>query len=198
MTAFLEYSDSEHRYFADGREVLSVTQVLNLAGLVSPFCMQEEARWRGSEVHRLCAVSDGEGLDLRTVPSKLRGYIRAWQQYRKDTGFEPTLIEQRIDDHVHHYSGRLDRVGTRRGQTSLTIIDLKTGAVPDYAKYQLAAYAHGLRPNHVFERIGVQLKPDGKYSSKVFSQMDFNADLAKFLQMLRTVKEDMNAATINN
>lgn len=191
MTApFLEYSDTEHRYFADGRELISVTQVLNIAGLVSPFCMQEEARWRGSEVHRLCAVYDGEGLDLRTVPAKLRGYIKAWKAYRHDSGFAPTLIEQRVDDHVNRYAGRIDRVGNRRDADWPTIIDLKTGAVPDYTRYQLAAYAHGLRPNHIFERIGVQLKPDGRYSVKVFDRMDFNADLARFLQMLKTAQED--------
>jgi hypothetical protein len=52
---YLEYSDREHRYFADGKELRSVTQVLDAAGLISQFCKDDEAAARGTEVHRLCA-----------------------------------------------------------------------------------------------------------------------------------------------
>lgn len=201
MTAILEYSDRQHRYFADGREILSVTQILNKAGLVSQYCMDEEARWRGSEVHRLCAIDDDStGIDLRTVDKRLRGYIRAWRQYRSDSGFIPTSIEHRIDDHVNGYSGRLDRVGFRPTLDPLyfqdAIVDLKTsksGSVADYVRYQLVAYVHALRPKHYFERIAVALKPDGTYRCKVYSQQDFQTDLARWLQILRTVKESLNA-----
>lgn len=196
MEPHLEYSDKHHKYYADGREMISVTQVLNAAGLVNKFCMQEEAAWRGSEVHRLCAEDDGQGLDLRKVPKQFRGYLRAWRQYRIDSGFSPVLIEQRIDDHRNGYAGRLDRVGYRHGQAISTVLDIKTtktGAIADYVRFQLVAYGHALRPNHLFERIAVALKPNGTYNVKVFGQLDFKNDLVKFLEMLRTVKEKGHA-----
>ncbi len=196
----LEYSDKRHKYYADGRELISVTQVLSEAGLVSTFCMQEEAAWRGSEVHRLCAEDDNDGVDLRKVPKQFRGYLRAWRKYRQDSGFEPVLIEQRIDDHRNGYAGRLDRVGYRRGQSISTILDIKTtksGAIADYVRFQLVAYGNALKPNHMFERIAVALKPNGTYNVKVYRQEDFRADLVRFLEMLRMVKENKKNAISN-
>ncbi len=204
MTTLLEYSDKKHRYYADGRERMSVTQVLSAAGLVSTYCMDEEARWRGSEVHAFCAFDDiarGNSLkqvDLRKVDARLRGYIKAWRAYRQDSGFIPELIEHRIDDHTNGYAGRLDRVGHRSiltGGIKQVIVDLKTsktGSVPTYTKYQLVAYAHALRPNHIYERIAVALKPDGTYSCKVYPEVDFRTDLAQWFQILNSVKGEKN------
>lgn len=200
MTSFLEYSDRDHKYYADGRERLSVTQILNKAGMISEYCIDEEARWRGSEVHQLCAEEDearqeeGQDIDLRTVDARLRGYIRAWRKYRRESGFIPTLIEHRIDDHVNGYAGRLDRVG-KLHLSGTAVIDLKTsksGSVADYVRYQLVAYAHAYKPGHIFERIAVALRPDGQYRCKVFPMHEFQADLAKWFQILNSVKGENN------
>lgn len=205
MDKFLEYDSKSHRYFTDGKHLPSVTQILDAAGLVSQHCRDEEGRWRGSEVHALCADDDanpGIRLDLRTVDPRLRGYMRAWRKYRQDSGFIPTEIERRIDDHANGYSGRFDRAGFRPTSDPTyfqdMIIDLKTskaGSVADYVRYQLVAYAHAFKPNHLFERIAVALKPDGTYRCKVYSQMEFQSDLAKWLQILNTVKEKNNAVS---
>jgi hypothetical protein len=194
---YLEYSDRDHKYFSDGREIPSVTQILSKAGFVTPFCMDGEAQWRGSEVHRLCAEEDetGEPKDLRKVDERLRGYIKAWRQYRADSGFLPVAIEQRIDEPNGLYCGRLDRAGVRngtKGETISMIIDLKTskaGSVANYVRYQLVAYAHAYQPNHIFERVAVALKPDGRYVCRVYSMTDFQTDLHKWFQILGSVKE---------
>lgn len=188
---YLEYSDTGHRYFADGVELPSVTQILDAAGLVSPFCRDAEAAWRGSEVHRLCAIDDRNGLDMRTVPASLCGYVRAWRKYRQDSGFSHSLIEWRVDDLKHGYSGRLDRVGFRNGATFTTILDIKTsqnGAVADYVKYQLVAYAAALG-REMYERMAVSLKPDGTYNVRIFPVMEFNQDLAEWRRIVKQVRE---------
>lgn len=190
--AFTEYSDAEHRYFVDGRELPSVTQILDASGLISSFCKDEEARFRGSKVHELCAVDDVTPLDLRTVPASLRGYVRAWRRYRADAGFMPTLIEHRVDDIKHGFCGRFDRLGIRREQSLLTIIDLKTsksGAVPDYARLQLAAYALAYDATKVFERIAVALKPDGSYNCRIYPLFNHHADRAEWLGLVKKQKE---------
>lgn len=190
-TQYLEYSDASHRYFADGVELPSVTQILDAAGLVSPFCRDAEAAWRGSEVHRLCAIDDGEGLDMRTVPASLRGYIRAWRAYRQVSGFSPILIEQRVDDFLYNYSGRLDRVGYRNGTNFTTVLDIKTsqsGAVADYVRYQLVAYASALG-RETYERMAVSLKPDGTFNVKTFPVMEYHQDLAQWRRIVKQVRE---------
>jgi hypothetical protein len=194
---FLEYSDREHRYFADGREFRSVTQILNAAGLISPYCRDEEARDRGVDVHALTALDDGLEipLDLRRVPPRLRGYLKAWRQYRADTGFTPTMIEYRVDCLEFRYSGRFDRLGTFPGQSLPTIIDLKTaksGAVPKYARLQLVAYGYALDPKKLFGRITVSLRPDGRYNSQPYPIADYQSDKAEWLQMVRNTEEGKN------
>jgi hypothetical protein len=204
MTSFLEYSDRDHKYYADGRLRLSVTQILNKAGMISEYCRDAEAQWRGSEVHELCAVDDdplSPGVDLRKVDPRLRGYIRAWRLYRRDSGFmcEAGGIERRVDAQGHGYAGRLDRVGFRPTSDPLkfqqVILDIKTsktGTVADYVRYQLVAYAWAYKPGHIFERIAVALRPDGQYRCKVFPMHEFQADLAKWFSILNSVKGENN------
>jgi hypothetical protein len=193
-TTLREYSDREHRYFADGREYRSVTQILNAAGLISEYCRDEEARWRGTEVHDICATDDIETVDLRTIDSRLRGYVKAWRQYRADTGFTPTLIEHRVDCDEFRYAGRFDRIGMfPNGQKLLTIIDLKTaksGAIPKYARLQLVAYGHAFNPTQIFGRITVSLKPDGRYNTMPYPLESYQADKAEWLGMVRKTEEE--------
>lgn len=193
MTAFLEYSEPEHAYYNSGRQLPSVTTVLDRAGLISQFCKDDEAAARGTEVHRLCAKYDIDysRLDMRTVPKDLRGYVDAWIQYRRDTGFIPALIEHRVDSLEHGYAGRLDRVGVSNGNKLLTMLDIKTaksGAIADYVRLQLVAYAVALEPDKVFHRVCVSLRPDGRYNTKPYPIPTFYADRAEWLGILRKVK----------
>lgn len=192
--AYLEYSDREHRYFADGREMPSVTQVLDAAGLISQFCKDDEAAARGTEVHRLTAFDDVKPLDLRTVPTGLRGYLRAWRKYRRDTGFTPYLIERRVDSREHGYSGRFDRLGYTPGSLGI-VLDIKTsktGAVPEYARLQLVAYGLAYDPTRIFERIAVSLRPNGSYNTKPYPITAYFIDRAEWLSILENVKEKNN------
>lgn len=193
--AFLEYSDAEHRYYADGREMPSVTTILDAAGMISGFCKDEQARYRGSRVHEFTAIDDVTPLDLRKVPVDLKGYVKAWRKYRKDSGFMPTLIEHRVDSLEYGYSGRFDRLGIRANQTLLTLLDIKTsktGAIADYPRLQTAAYALAYDPAKVFERMTVSLRPDGVYNCRIYPIWKHHADRAEWLGILRKVKQEKN------
>lgn len=187
---YLEYSETEHRYFVDGREKPSVTQILDKAGLVSQFCKDEDARGRGVMVHDLTAKDDQGPLDLRQVPGKLRGYIRAWRKYKSDVGLRIVDIEQRVDS--EGYAGRYDRLCFLSGDWMAHVLDIKTGAIPDYARLQLIAYAHAIAPNRLFGRIAVALKPDGTYTSRPYSVGEFYIDRAEWFGLLRQFKETGN------
>ncbi len=193
MTSFLEYSEASHRYFIDGRELPSVTTILDGAGLISSFCKDEIARFRGSAVHAFCAVDDVAPLDLRKVPVDLRGYVKAWRKFRTDTGFMPTLIEHRVDSVEYGYSGRFDRIGIVPDQSLLCLLDIKTaktGAIASYVRLQLAAYALAHDPLQVFDRRTVSLMPDGRYNTKNYPIADHHTDRADWLRILKQQKEN--------
>jgi hypothetical protein len=193
-TPYLEYSDADHAYFADGIQLPSVTQILDRAGFISDFAKRDaQACWRGTAVHQICADDDlGNRIDFRKMPLELRNYVRGWRRFRAETGFECYEVERRVDSVKNGYSGRLDRLGALPGQSLAVVLDIKTaksGSVADYVRYQLAAYAHGYEPGKVFNRVGVALKPDGTYRCKIFPVTDFHIDLNEFLRMTREFKE---------
>jgi hypothetical protein len=170
-----------------------VTQILQAGGHVSDYCKDPEARDRGVDVHDLCAKDDVSPLDLRSVPARLRGYLRAWRRYRCDTGFAPTLIEHRIDCDGFRYAGRFDRLGTLPGQKLQFLIDIKTaksGAIPKYARLQLVAYGFALAPQQIFGRITVSLKPDGSYNTMPYSIESYQSDRAEWLQLVKETEEE--------
>lgn len=196
---YIEYSEERHAYYVDGKEYISVTTVLDLAGFVSPFARDEEARNRGIAVHSLSALDDlGQNKDLRKVPAHLRGYLRAWRKYRQDSGFIPERIEERVDDHKNGYAGRMDRFGFRPTRDPLkfeqVVLDIKTstsGAIADYTKFQLAAYGNAIDPGKVFARTAVSLRPNGTYNCRNFDMNDYLRDVAEFLQILKRVKSSL-------
>ena len=73
---YLEFNPIEHRYYVDGAEYPSVTQVLDRAGLISEFCKDEEARERGLTVHQVTADYDRHTADITpTLPEP------SWYRY---------------------------------------------------------------------------------------------------------------------
>lgn len=191
--AYLEYDDASHRYYADGKEFPSVTTILNAAGLITDFCKQDSAADRGRAVHEFTACDDMNPLDLGNVPEALRGYLQAWRKYRIDTGFAPDLIEYRVDNLVHGYSGRFDRMGTRRGTKLPVLLDIKTsiaGQIPSYARLQLAAYALAYAPNRLFERVCVALKPDGNYVQTIYPLASHIQDRSEWLRLVEKVRHE--------
>lgn len=190
-TEFLEFDTASHTYYNSGRRLPSVTQVLDKAGLINEFSKRDEsARERGSRVHELTALDDVKRLDLRTVPKHLKNYLLAWRRFRLDTRFFPTQIEQRVDDLKHGYSGRFDRLGIMPDKKMLTILDIKTGAIQDYVRFQLSAYCLALDPNKVFNRLTVSLMANRRYTTRTEPLATFYSDRAEWLSILGKVKSE--------
>jgi len=187
-TARIEFDSDSHQYFADGKELPSVTQILDKAGLISDFAKNsEQARWRGVSVHHLTAEDDKTHLDLRTIPAELRNYLRAWRRYKIESGFVPVEIEKRVDG--PGYCGTLDRIGKLPNSKLLWVIDLKTnktGAVPKYVKLQTAAYGHAFKAGAIFGRAGIALMPDGRYKAQPYPIENYLGDVAEFMALVNT------------
>ncbi len=187
------------RYQLDGQRVLSVTEALDIAGLVDfsgvPLSLLEEAAERGKRVHAAIATMiDAEVRgDEAWCPDDEVGYINAFLRFRTDTGFEVIENEYPVLSKRYRYAGTLDLFGII--ETSLCLLDLKTGVIPEWTGLQTAGYEMALRetkmghwkldPNDPIQRYGLQLKPDGTYKLKRFETF---SDRADFLASVRVAQ----------
>jgi hypothetical protein len=172
-----------------GIELPSVTTVLKETRLIDysmiPQDVLQNAARRGTAVHQALALLDEEALDEETVDPEIRGYIEAYLRFKRESGFEPALIEYRSWSPVHRYAGTLDRTGTIGNDNVL--LDFKTGMVMAGHRLQLAAYQAFLPDPLRLRRIALQLKGDGTYRVHEFPDREYRRDLSIFLGALAVV-----------
>jgi hypothetical protein len=162
---------------------IGITRILALAGVTDFSWVDEEARWRGSEVHRMAELHD-KGR-LASCPERLDGYMHALCAFEEQTGFIPTHIEHKVQSKVLGIRGRIDRAGLMKGKR--TIVDFKTSAINPAVGLQLVLGGHLLN-GAWHQRIAVQLKPDGTYSMKTFPLISWHADLQTALACARIAR----------
>ena len=177
-------------YFPDA-EVVRVTTVLGHYQDFSrvPADDLEFAGLRGTAVHHGTTLMDGlvpgEGLDWSTVKPEVAGYLKGWERFRADTGFEASSIELVVRSRTYGYAGTLDRIGLFDGQP--TVLDIKTGAINSFVPLQLAAYRQAAKETDGVEledisRHSVHLTADGNYSCCRWEKDE--EDFQTFLVML--------------
>ncbi len=179
---------------AQGSIVPSVTQILARAGICDFSFVEEEIRIRsmerGTSVHWLTQLEDEGVLDYRKVPLRLRPYRKAWNGFKRATGFVPELIEKQFIS-IYGFAGTIDRFGhfpstASYGKGSHGIVDIKSGEIMDWVRYQLAAYTMHCSSNPAIaccvRRVAVALRADGTYQVKEFPRDTWGVDFAKFMQ----------------
>ena len=160
--------------------LLSVTQVLKDCGLYPPMdFVQPEDLSFGQYGHRAVELFERGELRINTLDPLLRPRLDAWQDFKAKTGWESAGIEEPLYNKALRLKGRPDFTGKMRGQPRV-VLDLKMGVIADVTALQLAGYEVLLGGE--WERIAVQLKADGKYSLKHFTDYE---DRATFLGALR-------------
>jgi len=167
-----------------------VTAVLSTLGLYDFRWASEQAKERGSRIHRAISFLADNDLDWKSVDEEEVGYVRAAQKFLRDTEFKVELVECHVSNPVYGYQGTLDLEGRVRG-IRRTLVDWKsseTGLVVDEVALQLAAYGFALDPAAIFDRVGVGLMPDGTYKIKWFKTEDYREDCHDFLAALRVCK----------
>ena len=189
----LLFNESEHRYFLGKLELLSVTKVLDDAGLTNldgPQVDIERARERGRSVHLACHLYDLNRLREEGTHPDVMAYVRAYAAMRKDTGFVPIHSEYMVHNPDLLVAGTLDKWGQIDGRKVL--LDLKaTAAIPRTVGIQTAAYKflaggkqYGLDTDR---RAVVQLVP-GSTPPYKYRDLDsvapYNQDLQLFLSAL--------------
>lgn len=165
---YIELDPETHTYYVDGEPEIGVTSVLHANGLIDDRWYTEYGRWRGSAVHKATHYFDDGDIDRRTLDPAIKPFVADWKKFRDDTGFTPTLIEVPLYDPLHRYCGTPDRVGyfgwNKESKDSNVLLDLKAypnGQIPEWVRYQMAAYGRLVDPKKVFHRFAVQLTGDG-------------------------------------
>jgi hypothetical protein len=192
-----DFNPSKHEFSRDGVVIPSVTQVLARAGICDFSFVEEETRIhamkRGTSVHWLLQLEDEGALNYRTVPRSLRGYRKAYRDWKRHSSFCPLWVECKFVSQ-YGYAGIIDRAGSFPATTMYLsgtncVLDFKTGEIPDWVRLQLAAYALAIEPiiavARNIRRIALTLSASGAYKIKEFPLCTFDSDIAKFMHALK-------------
>jgi len=154
----------------------------------------ERKRIIGEYVHKATQYLDEGCLDLETIDPEIQGYLSAYGNFIRESGFRPQLIEHRLVDRINGMlcGGTIDRTGAMAGK--LWIIDLKCidRLYPAFA-LQTAGYElllpKPIIPPFKYDRAVLQLKRGGSYK---FTSYNSYADLDVFRAALAVSAWKMN------
>lgn len=196
----LTFDPELHRYTVDGRELPSVTQVLEDVGIVDysriPRDTREAAMARGTRVHIATAFDDEftfgfnpAPLDESTVSDEDMGYVEAWRRFRAEKRFRADLIEHRSYHPQYWYAGTLDRTGVFESSPHFRVcVDLKSGTAEPWVQIQTAAYSAFFDHPRTYLRMCVELHSDATYRVYTFHAKDWQRDFNRFLWALETFR----------
>lgn len=192
------FDEEKHMYrLTDGRIIPGHTRVLDLGGLVPYADIEPDILERksaiGREAHLACLFNDQD--KRMTCDPRVEGYLFAWRDFRKVTGFVPFLCEYRDVYQINglDFGMQIDRLGHYPHDKQETVIELKTCVqVMPHHGVQLAAQAGGVKHSGmtsplarflVRKREVIQLRATGKWKRHPFTE---SYDLAMFEHALAT------------
>jgi hypothetical protein len=187
----IETDDGGHYYMHDGRRVPGVSEILAAADTqLSNYFYEERkeaAALRGKDVHLACRDLDRNYADWWSEEKEIAGYVKAYEQFKKDFEFKPALIEMPLYHDVWRYAGTPDRTGAMRGKNGPLIctVDLKCVAtVGPHVGLQLAGY--NLLSSDWEDRwpFALQLKPNGQYKIHTQKPEEIKQNVQVFLSCL--------------
>jgi len=181
----LTFDEQTHTYRLNGQVIPGVTSVLKPLTDYSavPAPVLQAAADFGKAVHRACELDDQMELDEDTMAPALAPYLSAWRKFCEDHRVEWLEIEHPIYHPTLRYAGTPDRIGNVKGLMSVVDIKATVELYPSVGP-QLAAYANAYadpRTASAMQRIAVQLKGDGSYVAKPYTDP---ADFPLFCSLL--------------
>jgi hypothetical protein len=157
------FDEESHVGTIGGRIVPSVTGILKAGGF-EPYGSEWHMA-KGRAVHLACQYLDEGGLDWSSISDEILPYLMAYELFKKESGFKPTRIEERLFHPTLMFTGQIDRVGEVPNDKSQWLIDIKSGHPGPYCSLQTAGY-NLLLPvlKYPRKRFGLHLKENGSYS----------------------------------
>ncbi len=190
----IEFNEERHEYRVNGVIVPSVTQVLQSVGLPDLSGVPAELlEWKaglGTAVHKATELDDLNDLDEESLDPTIKPYLEAYRKFKRESGFIPTKIEERIYSKKFGYAGTFDRFGTFLDRYTPVLIDFKTGITdPLIVGPQTAAYQEAIneptRSKGRFWRYALKLNKDATYR---LIRLDNKMDFQIFLNALNLYK----------
>lgn len=182
----LVFHEKDHKYFLNGEEIPSVSELTRFLsrevyGEADPIALERAAE-KGTAVHKALQTLDEAGQV--EVDSDYDGYIKAYLKFREEHNIEWKGIELQLEN--GEYAGTIDRIGVVDGV--YCILDFKTTSRITKVHELLYSVAQTLyfklaRRNYlIVDRLYIlQLKNDGTYK---LIELSFNLDLAEACLML--------------
>lgn len=178
LGADFTFDPDTHLYTLRGRPILSVSQVLRLAGVDKGFDNAHPVAQRNAKaaarrykrVHRATELVEEQDLDWDCLEQSEAWRVLAWASFLREeqwTTLHRELIGVAYTNGLP-YGFTIDRVGIFRERK--TVVDIKCGSKrEEWWGVQLAAYERGYGPEEM-DRINVRLLGDGRY--KIVPQTD--------------------------
>jgi RecB family exonuclease len=164
---------------ADGRAVLSVTQILKAAGYIDDAWFTEDAADRGTRLHT--AMERCDKRQGAVFEPDIIGRIEAHHKFTAECKPVYEGIEVEIVDPILQIGGRIDRIcAALFGKRA--ILDFKSGAVQKWHGAQTWAYWYLDGGRIDTQRFGCYLRDDGSYRLKPYTSAE---DGDRFLDAYR-------------
>lgn len=159
----LSFDPIEHKYRDGSRVLPSVTEILRAVNIYGSYSFATKIHaFRGSAVHRACAILDLGGephltispqwdAETRRVAEEIPRYWDAYRSFKARTGFQGRIWEAPFADPISGFAGTFDTLGEIGDE--IVLLDIKSGELPPMVPVQLAAY-------ECLIRTGAPINPD--------------------------------------
>jgi len=159
------FDETTHTYKTEnGENLLGVTRILRLSGLVDTTWFNATATLRGTAVHKACELRLNNKLDEESVCAEITGYLQGFDKFLTESKFKVQKQETIVVSLKKGYAGRIDFLGMLNKRRAL--VDIKTGHLPEWTAEQTAGYAECL---NYPARFGLELRGNGTYSLREFA-----------------------------
>ena len=184
----ITFVEEGHKYYVDGREIISVTQAIDEGGFGDwkRYVDQMDlayAQELGTAVHSAIELYEEGTLDATTLDPQVASRLAAYQCFRLDCDAFPVALEEKVYNSVYGYCGRRDFNGIVRDEKA--IVDWKSGVISHTVAMQLAAYAACQADPSSYARYSLQLRDDASYRLHCYPRSEFRTDFADFCAALR-------------
>jgi hypothetical protein len=148
----------------------------------------QAASERGTAVHKICALKI-QGL-WHSVPPELAGYVKSFDDWARVVS-DVILVEPEMEDAALGYCGHPDLLVRIKGDSGLSLVDLKTPAAcmptwrPQLAAYRGLARINGYEISRVFS---LRLAKDGGRAKVDEYTGTVGQDMAGFLSALNAYR----------
>jgi hypothetical protein len=156
----IHFTEDGHKYTTDsGKELLSVTQILKIVGLV-PDYPQNGAAHRGTAVHAAIEYHIAGDLDEEALDPAILPYLDGWKLFEAEMSPTIGLVEAVVGVESEGWAGKVDLIMSIDGKHG--VMDIKTGSAAPWHRLQLSGYARGANTPDA-ARWNLYLPGDGKY-----------------------------------